>query len=68
MLWFASSVNGGEDYARKYIQLTDDIALNDTADFETWETTPPANEWIPIGLPVPLARLTPDQVEAVFGS
>lgn len=29
--------------------LTADIVLNDTSDFENWQTEAPAKEWIPIG-------------------
>ena len=32
-----------------YYVLTADIVLNDTSDLNTWESTSPANAWIPIG-------------------
>ncbi len=35
-------------YAKGYYVLTADIALNDTADFSTWEDTPPQYQWVPI--------------------
>ena len=44
---FASMVNSGNpDISAK---LTADIVLNDIKDWESWETTAPANSWTPIG-------------------
>lgn len=40
---------GNASYNSKYYILTEDIYLNDTADVDQWEKTPPANQWIPIG-------------------
>ena len=44
---FASMVNGGQTSING--KLTADIVLNDTKDWESWETTAPANSWTPIG-------------------
>ena len=45
----AQDVNGGNNYAGTYFVLTADIELNDTKDWESWETTAPTNSWTPIG-------------------
>lgn len=37
------------DYMNSHFRLTADIALNDCADFDAWEETPPENVWTPIG-------------------
>lgn len=37
------------DYNYAHYQLTDDVELNDVSAFDAWETTPPANNWTPIG-------------------
>ena len=37
------------DYKDAYYVLTADIALNDTAAFDRWETTAPAYTWMSIG-------------------
>ena len=44
---FASMVNSGQTSING--KLTADIVLNDTKDWESWETTAPANSWTPIG-------------------
>ena len=44
---FASMVNSGQTSING--RLTADIVLNDTKDWESWETTAPANSWTPIG-------------------
>lgn len=45
--WFADQVNGGN--AGIHAILTDDILLNDTDNWQSWATSPPANAWTPIG-------------------
>lgn len=45
----AQRVRSGEGYAGKYFQLTQDIRLNDTADYAQWATNPPLRSWTPIG-------------------
>ena len=37
------------DYASAHYILTADISLNDTSDFDHWETTGPEYSWMPIG-------------------
>lgn len=37
------------DYASAHYILTADISLNDTSDFEHWETSGPEYSWMPIG-------------------
>ncbi|MCQ2478142.1 MAG: hypothetical protein MJ091_02830, partial [Clostridia bacterium] len=50
LAYFASSVNGGNDYAGKLVKLTTDLVINSNAqDYVTWATTAPANTWTPIG-------------------
>jgi hypothetical protein len=46
----AMLVNGGNDFEGKTIKLGQDIALNDTANWENWKTSPPANAWTQIGI------------------
>ncbi len=45
LAFFAASQSTFEG---EYIKLINDIYLNDTADFASWETDAPANEWTPI--------------------
>ncbi len=45
----AKRVNGGLNYRGKYFKLTTDILLNDTTNWQNWETQAPANSWTPIG-------------------
>ncbi|MBQ8383191.1 MAG: leucine-rich repeat domain-containing protein [Clostridia bacterium] len=45
----AQNVRAGESFAGKYFLLTEDILLNDTADYSHWSETAPARRWIPIG-------------------
>ncbi|MDR3001893.1 MAG: hypothetical protein LBU89_11590 [Fibromonadaceae bacterium] len=45
----AALVNAGNDFKGKTIYLTQDIALNDAADWKNWKYNPPKYEWIPIG-------------------
>lgn len=45
---FASQVNSGAEVWKVY-QLTNDIYLNDVSNVEAWDTTPPQNQWTPIG-------------------
>lgn len=45
----AELVNAGNDFSGKTITLGADIRLNDTTDWESWDSTPPANIWAPIG-------------------
>ncbi len=42
--------NSNQSFSGKYIKLVNDIYLNDTTNWEDWETTAPANEWVPIGI------------------
>lgn len=48
--YLANLVNDGNSYyaACSYI-LTADILLNETDDFDTWQTNPPDNRWTPVG-------------------
>ena len=46
----AKLVNGGNDFSGKTFKLGNDIQLNNTSDWESWETTPPENLWTPIGV------------------
>ncbi len=48
--YLANLVNDGNSYyaACSYI-LTADILLNETEDFDTWQTNPPDNRWTPVG-------------------
>ena len=45
----AKLVNNGNDFSYKTVRLTADIVLNDTSDWENWESSAPANTWTPIG-------------------
>lgn len=45
----AQEVRAGNDYAGKYFTLTEDILLNDVADYSDWANSAPARRWIPIG-------------------
>jgi len=49
LAWIAQQVNAGYTFSWKTINLTADIVLNDTTDWENWGTTPPANFWTAIG-------------------
>ncbi|MDD3168422.1 MAG: S-layer homology domain-containing protein [Eubacteriales bacterium] len=53
LAYLAEQVNaspGGITYAGKYFEMTADIALNDTTDWQGWdEDTTGLNQWIPIG-------------------
>lgn len=49
LAYLAASVNDGNRYKGKRFRLEADIVLNDTADWKNWGTTPPANDWVPIG-------------------
>lgn len=49
---FAAIVNGTDNMEQNTAicgKLTADIVLNDTKDWESWETTAPTNSWTPIG-------------------
>ena len=46
---FARLVNEGTDFKGKIITLGKDIMLNDTTDWQNWESNPPANNWPVIG-------------------
>ena len=49
LLFFANSANLGNSYSGKYIELTADISLNDTSNWESWnENNAPLNVWEPI--------------------
>jgi len=45
---FARLVKNGEYKSRKNIKLVNNIALNDTANWERWADSAPANKWTPI--------------------
>lgn len=46
----SANVKAGTSYDNKYFKLTSDIVLNNnTNEWESWGTTPPANKWTPIG-------------------
>ncbi len=50
LAYLAAQVNSGQPYIGKYFELTADIALNDTSNWQTWdENTSGLHEWIPIG-------------------
>ncbi len=49
LAYLASSVNAGTNYRYMYFELANDIYLNDTSNWKSWGTTPPANKWTPIG-------------------
>jgi hypothetical protein len=46
---FSLIVNSGMNFAKKYLKLGANIALNDTVNWQNWEKKPPANAWVPIG-------------------
>ena len=48
----ADSENLKDDYTSAYYVLTQDIVLNDTAAFDTWENAAPEYSWMPIGFDV----------------
>ncbi len=45
----AYMASSNQTFSGKYVKLANDIYLNDTADWENWGTTAPANKWTPIG-------------------
>ncbi|MBQ8287538.1 MAG: leucine-rich repeat protein, partial [Clostridia bacterium] len=45
----AQEVRAGETFAGKYFLLTQDVLLNDTANYSRWSDNAPARRWIPIG-------------------
>lgn len=45
----AYNVNKGTSYSNKYFLMTNDIYLNDTRNYSSWDEVPPANQWTPIG-------------------
>ena len=45
----AKLVNNGKNFSGKTILLTADIVLNDTFNWENWESSAPNNTWTPIG-------------------
>ena len=45
----AELVNNGNDFSGKTILITADIVLNDTSNWENWESSAPNNTWTPIG-------------------
>lgn len=52
LMQFASVMNANNayaDYANCHFLLTADIDLNDVSAYDTWDRTPPANVWTPIG-------------------
>ena len=50
LAYLAQQVNDGNDYSGVYFDLTNDICLNDTSDWESWGSgATPQNEWTAIG-------------------
>jgi len=47
--FFANMVDKGTNYSKQYIELKNNIILNDTTNWSEWENTPPINVWNPIG-------------------
>jgi hypothetical protein len=47
---FAWLVNKGAHFYGKHVKLAAHIALNDTVNWQSWASKPPANKWIPIGI------------------
>ena len=45
----AKLVNNGNDFSYQTVRLTADIVLNNTSEWENWESSAPANTWTPIG-------------------
>ncbi len=41
----AYMVTSSPTFAQKYVKLVNDIILNDTSNWEEWETNPPENQW-----------------------
>ena len=46
----AELVNNGNDFSNKTVRLTADIVLNNTSEWENWESSAPNNTWTPIGI------------------
>jgi len=46
---FAELVNSGNNFEGKTVKLGTNIMLNDTTNWQNWASSPPANEWVPIG-------------------
>ena len=50
LAYLAQQVNGGNNFSGVYFKLTNDICLNDTSNWESWEDgVAPQNEWTAIG-------------------
>lgn len=50
LAYLANLINDGNSYySACHYRLAADILLNDTKDFDSWETSAPDNEWTPIG-------------------
>lgn len=45
LAYFAQTVNNGNSYQGKYLELENDIYMNDVTDFDDWGKEPPANSW-----------------------
>jgi len=45
----AKNVNNGNTYKGKYFRLDDNIILNDTSEWNSWNYVVPKNKWTPIG-------------------
>lgn len=45
LAYFAQTVNDGNSYQGKYLELEKDIYMNDITDFADWGKEPPANSW-----------------------
>ena len=45
----AELVNNGKNFSNKTVRLTADIVLNNTSEWENWESSAPNNTWTPIG-------------------
>jgi hypothetical protein len=48
----AKLVNDGNDFKGKTIKLEKNIMLNDTANWQNWDSNPPVNNWVPIGIAI----------------
>ena len=49
LAYLSQTVNAGTTYEGKYFKLGNDIVLNDTTNWESWEASAPKNKWTAIG-------------------
>ncbi|MBE6565432.1 MAG: hypothetical protein E7655_09205 [Ruminococcaceae bacterium] len=64
LAFLAEQVRNGNTFLDQTIRLHGDLWLNDTSDWESWETKAPKNTWLPIGGYIPLAE--PITTESAF--